>query len=83
MTLSISLPPELETRLKERAAAHGEPIETYAARVLAEAIEAPRQNAGEELDDECIEAINRAEQEADRGDVVDLDTFREQFSKRF
>ncbi len=83
MTLSISLPPELETRLKERAAAQGEPIEAYAARVLADAITSPQPSVVEALDDDAIDAINRAEGEADRGEAVDLDTFRAQFPKRF
>lgn len=82
MNLSISLSPELESRLKERAAAQGEQFEAYAVRLLAEAIAAPEHTISSELDDATIDAINHAEDEADRGETVDLDTFREQFSKR-
>ncbi len=41
-----------------------------------------RMQDGEDLDDETIAAINEAEAQADRGEGVDLDTFRAQFQKR-
>jgi putative addiction module CopG family antidote len=37
---------------------------------------------GDDLDDATIAAINEAEAEADRGEGVDLDTFRSQFLNR-
>ena len=41
MTLSISLSREAEARLRERAAASGEPVDVYATRVLEAAVTAP------------------------------------------
>jgi hypothetical protein len=41
MTLSISITPEAEARLRERAAACGQPLDVYAARVLEQAVTAP------------------------------------------
>jgi Arc/MetJ-type ribon-helix-helix transcriptional regulator len=36
-----------------------------------------------DLDEETVAAINAAEEQADRGEGTDLDTFIEQMSKRF
>ena len=41
MTVSISLSPEAEARLRERAAASGQPLDVYASRVLEAAVTAP------------------------------------------
>lgn len=41
MTLSISITPEAEARLRQRAAATGEPLDVYAAKVLEQAATAP------------------------------------------
>lgn len=38
MTLSLDLPPELENRLRERAAHTGQPVELIATRLLSSAI---------------------------------------------
>ena len=40
MTLSLSLSPEAEAILRERAAASGEPLDAYASRVLEAAVTA-------------------------------------------
>jgi len=41
MTLSVTLPPEIEAKLRERAAKNGQPLEVYASKILQEAITAP------------------------------------------
>ena len=41
MTLSLELPASVEARLRERAAASGQPVEVYASRMLADAVSAP------------------------------------------
>jgi len=41
MTLSLSVGPEVEARLRERANAVGEPVDVYASKVFAEAISDP------------------------------------------
>jgi hypothetical protein len=41
MTLSLNVPPHIEAKLRERAAATGQPLDVYAANVLAEAVTAP------------------------------------------
>lgn len=41
MTLSLNIPPEVEAKLRERAAASGEPVDVYASKVLAEAVTTP------------------------------------------
>jgi hypothetical protein len=41
MTLSLSVPPEVEARLRERADAVGEAVEVYASKVLTEAVAVP------------------------------------------
>jgi plasmid stability protein len=41
MTLSLTVPPDVEARLRERAAASGQPLDAYASKILAEAIAAP------------------------------------------
>jgi hypothetical protein len=41
MTLNLKVPPHVEAKLRERAAADGQPVDVYAAKVLAEAVTAP------------------------------------------
>ena len=41
MTLSITLSNEIEAKLRQKAAASGEPVDAYAAKVLERAITAP------------------------------------------
>jgi hypothetical protein len=41
MTLSLTLPPELESWLRQRAAASGQAVDAYASRGFADAITAP------------------------------------------
>jgi hypothetical protein len=41
MTLSLNISPDVEAKLRERAAASGEPADVYASKVLAEAVTAP------------------------------------------
>ncbi|MGA2439997.1 MAG: hypothetical protein ABSH08_03495 [Tepidisphaeraceae bacterium] len=41
MTLSLKVPPHIEAKLRERAAADGQPLDVYASKVLAEAVTAP------------------------------------------
>jgi hypothetical protein len=41
MTLSLTIPAQVEAKLRERAAAIGEPLEAYASRVLSDAVSAP------------------------------------------
>ena len=51
MTLSISLSAQAEARLREEAAATGQELEAYAARLLEDAAGVP---AGHSVDDETI-----------------------------
>ena len=41
MTLSLTVPPQVEAKLRERAAANGEPLDVYASRLLVDAVTAP------------------------------------------
>jgi hypothetical protein len=41
MTLSVTVPPHIAAKLRERAAADGQPLEVYASKVLAESVAAP------------------------------------------
>jgi hypothetical protein len=41
MTLSITLSPQAEAKLRQKAAASGEPLDSYAARVLEQAAVSP------------------------------------------
>jgi hypothetical protein len=40
MTLSLNIPPDIEAKLRQRAAVSGEPLDVYAAKVLTEAMSA-------------------------------------------
>jgi Arc/MetJ-type ribon-helix-helix transcriptional regulator len=50
--------------------------------VVEAAIADLRDNSGAEFDDETVAAINEAEAQADRGEGIDLDHFREHMNKR-
>ena len=50
--------------------------------VVEAAIADLRDNSGAELDDDTIAAINEAEAQADRGEGMDLDAFRDRMNKR-
>jgi Arc/MetJ-type ribon-helix-helix transcriptional regulator len=41
-----------------------------------------RDNSSAELDDDTIAAINEAEEQADRGEGMELDAFRDHMNKR-
>lgn len=41
MTLSLTVPPEVEAKLRERAAASGEPVDVYASKILVDAVTTP------------------------------------------
>jgi hypothetical protein len=41
MTLSVTISPQIEAKLRKRAAADGQPLDVYASKVLAEAVAAP------------------------------------------
>lgn len=42
MTLSLSLPPDVEAKLRERAARDGQSVDAYATKLLAESVSTPR-----------------------------------------
>lgn len=44
MTLTLDLPPEIETRLQAAAARHGQDVKTFATAALADVAAAPRIN---------------------------------------
>lgn len=50
--------------------------------VVEAAVAGLRDSTEAELDDDTIAAINEAEEQADRGEGVDLDTFRAHMEKR-
>jgi predicted DNA-binding protein len=71
MTLRLSLPPDLETRLKSAASKNGKPVEQYAVQVLEEHVPptATNQAAAQMLlrwaqDDEAMTDAEAAENEA-------------------
>ena len=41
MPLNLTIPPHIEARLRERAAASGQPVDVYASDVLVQAVSAP------------------------------------------
>jgi predicted transcriptional regulator len=62
MTLTIQLPPEAERRLQEKAMQRGETIETVAATVLIDALEAEARDF-----DEAVEGIRRGIEDFETG----------------
>ncbi|HEY7119050.1 MAG TPA: type II toxin-antitoxin system ParD family antitoxin [Tepidisphaeraceae bacterium] len=78
--MNLSLHPDIQRFIDEQVRTGRYP----SPEALVEAAIADMRDANEtELDDAAIAAINRAEEEADRGEGVDLETFRADFTKRF
>jgi Arc/MetJ-type ribon-helix-helix transcriptional regulator len=71
--------PDLERFVDEQVRAGRYPS---AEAVVEAAIAEFRESASAELDDDTIAAINEAEEQADRGEGVDLAAFREHMNKR-
>jgi len=76
----LSLPPEIEKfigdQIKEGRFSTPEALVEAAIKVWRDALDSG-------LDDETAAAINEAEAQADRGEGMDLETFRSHVSKRF
>lgn len=62
MTLSISLPPDAEARLRERARASGQDVDEYVRQLIARELDAPLSLA------EAAEPVARAVEAAGVGD---------------
>jgi Arc/MetJ-type ribon-helix-helix transcriptional regulator len=78
--MHLSLRPDIQRFIDEQVKAGRYP--TPEALVEA-AVTDLKETEDAELDDATIAAINEAEEQADRGEGVDLDTFRAQMNKRF
>jgi Arc/MetJ-type ribon-helix-helix transcriptional regulator len=72
--------PDLERFIVEQVEAGHYPS---AEAVVEAAIADFRDSFSAELDDQTIEAINEAEEQADRGEGMELDAFRVRISKHF
>jgi Arc/MetJ-type ribon-helix-helix transcriptional regulator len=78
--MHLSLRPEIQRFIEEQVMAGRFP----SPEALVEAAVADMQYTDEsDLDDATIAAINEAEEQGDRGEGIDLDTFRERMQKRF
>ena len=78
--MHLSLRPEIQRFIEEQVMAGRFP----SPEALVEAAVADMQYTDEsDLDDATIAAINEAEGQGDRGEGIDLDTFRERMQKRF
>jgi Arc/MetJ-type ribon-helix-helix transcriptional regulator len=78
--MNLSLRPDIQRFIDEQVKAGRFP--TPEALVEA-AVTDMRETDDAELDDATIAAINEAEGQADRGEGVDLDTFRARMNQRF
>lgn len=76
----LSLRPEVQRFIDEQVKSGRFPTPEA---VVEAAIQDWRDAEALEIDDETAAAINEAEEQADRGEGTDLDTFRAQISKRF
>jgi Arc/MetJ-type ribon-helix-helix transcriptional regulator len=78
--MNLSLRPEIQRFIDEQVTAGRYPTPE----ALVEAAIADMRAIDEaELDEATIAAINEAEAQADRGEGVDLDTFRARMNQRF
>ena len=78
--MNISLKPDLQKFVDEQVnAGHFPSPEAVVEAALAEM----RNYRAEPLDADTIAAINEADQQADRGEGIELDAFRAQMSERF
>ena len=58
MTLHIPISAEVEATLRERAAAAGQPLDQYAAKLLAESVAAPAAPAGDRATIELLRSCS-------------------------
>jgi putative addiction module CopG family antidote len=78
--MNLSLRPEIQHFIDEQVKAGRYPTPE----ALVEAAIAEMQETDDaDLDEATIAAINEAEEQADRGEGVDLDTFRARMNQRF
>lgn len=78
--MNLSLRPEIQRFIDEQVKAGRYPTPEA---VVEAAVADMRDIEDLELDGATIAAINEAEDQADRGEGVDLDTFRASMNKRF
>jgi Arc/MetJ-type ribon-helix-helix transcriptional regulator len=76
--MNLSLRPEIQRFIDDQVKAGRFPTPE----ALVEAAVADMRDI-DELDDATVAAINEAEGQADRGEGVDLDTFRAEMTRRF
>ena len=77
--MKLSLRPEIEGFIDEQVKAGRFPTPEA---VVEAAISEMRDASGIELDDAAIAAINEAEEQADRGEGIELDAFRAKMRAR-
>jgi antitoxin ParD1/3/4 len=78
--MNLSLRPEIQRFIDEQVKTGRYPTPEA---VVEAAVADMRDIGDEELDDATIAAINEGEAQADRGEGVDLDTFRARMNQRF
>ena len=78
--MNISLKPDLQRFVDEQVSAGHFPS---AEAVVEAAVAEMRECRAAPLDPETIAAVNEADEQADRGEGVDLDAFRAQMRERF
>lgn len=78
--MSISLNPDTQRLIEERMKQGGYPT---ADELIHAAIDALDEIEIPPLDEEALDAIDRAESQIERGEVVDIDDVRREFRARF
>jgi Arc/MetJ-type ribon-helix-helix transcriptional regulator len=78
--MNLSLRPEIQRFIDEQVKAGRFPTPEA---LIEAAVADMRDTDDAELDDATVAAINEAEDQADRGEGMDLDTFRSQMKRRF
>ena len=76
--MTLSLRPEVQEFIDEQVTTG----RFSSAEAVIEAAIAEMRQAGDELEDETIAAINEGLEQADRGEGIELNEFRAQFLKR-
>ncbi|WP_026733508.1 hypothetical protein [Fischerella sp. PCC 9605] len=78
MTIVISLSPEVEARLREKAARQGQDVSLVAAELLASVLEWEAQDS-----QEAIEGIQRGLDDFEAGRFLSFDEFAEQQRRKY
>ena len=81
MTLSVSLSAEAEAKLREKAAAVGQPLDAYASRVLEQAATGATVEAGDRATIDLLHSWNEEDATTDPAEIAARQRDWEEFAK--